>query len=156
MAITAGLLPWAVEEADAGIVACMARWAALRGNVDTAGEIVRAAREVERKLMASLQDRFIHITKSETGNKLVPATEADEAKAKTPEVFDGFIKADLVLIRPEAWRRLCDEADSSEVARHFLARGVLVPGVDGGLSRSNQALGGSGRFYVLRTTALTL
>jgi len=155
MAIAAGLLPWTTEGADTGIVSCMDRWVAQRGNVDTAGEVVRAAREVERKLVANLQDRFICITKSETGNKLVPATEADEVKAKTPEAFDGFIKSDLVLIRPEAWRRLCDRADPSEIARHFLARGVLVPGVDGGLSRSSQALGGSGRFYVLRTTALT-
>jgi len=117
---------------------------------------VRTAREVERKLVASLREnRFIHIIKSETGNKLVPATEADEVKAKTPEYFDGFIKSDHVLIRPEAWRRLCDGADPAEVARHFLARGMLVPGVDGNLSKSSQALGGSGRFYVLLMAALT-
>src|SRR5262249_49409475 len=108
MAIVAGLLPWAVEEADAGIAACMGRWVAQRGNVDVAGEVVRAAREVERKLAVGLRDRFIHIKKSGANNKLIPATEADEGKAKTPEHFDGFIKSDCLLIRPEAWRRYCD------------------------------------------------
>ena len=71
MAIAAGLLPWTIEEADAGIVACMGRWVAQRGNVDTAGEVMRAAREVERKLAAGLRDRFIHINKSKTGNKWI-------------------------------------------------------------------------------------
>ena len=85
----------------------MGRWVAQRGNVDTAGEVMRAAREVERKLTAGLQDQFIHINKSKTGNKLIPATEADEAKAKT-RALDGFIKSDHVLIRPVAWRRYCD------------------------------------------------
>ena len=34
MAIEAGLLPWTIESADAGIVACMSRWVAQRGNLD--------------------------------------------------------------------------------------------------------------------------
>jgi hypothetical protein len=156
MAIAAGLLPWTIEEADMGIVACMGRWVAQRGNVDTAGEVMRAAREVERKLATGLRDQFIHINKSKTGNKLIPATEADEAKAKTPEHFDGFIKSDHVLIRPEAWRRYCDGVEPAEIARHFLDRGVLVPGDNGSLSKSQQVIGGSGRFYVLRMAALTL
>jgi uncharacterized protein (DUF927 family) len=157
MAIAAGLLPWTVEEADMGIVACMGRWVTQRGNVDTAGEVVRAAREVERKLAAGFRDRFIHINKSKTGNKLIPATEADEVKAKTPEHFDGFIKSDHVLIRPEAWRRrYCDGVEPAEIARHFLDRGALVPGDNGSLSKSQQVIGGSGRFYVLRMAALTL
>jgi hypothetical protein len=96
---------------------------------------MRAAREVERKLAAGLRDRFIRIAKSKTG-KLIPATEADEAKAKTPDHFDGFIKSDHVLIRPEAWRRYCDGVEPAEIARHFLDRGVLVPG-----ERSQQSLG---------------
>jgi hypothetical protein len=83
----------------------MQRWLAQRGNLDTVGEVLRAVREVERKLTASLRDRFIRIAKSKTG-KLIPATEADEAKAKTPEHFDGFTKFDRVLIWPEACRGL--------------------------------------------------
>ena len=156
MAIAAGLLPWTIEEADAGIAACMGRWVAQRGNVDTAGEVMRAAHEVERKLAAGLRDQFIRINKAKTGNKLIPATEADEAKAKTPEHFDGFIKSDHVLIRPGAWRRYCDGVEPAEIARHFLDRGLLVPGDNGSLSKSQQVIGGSGRFYVLRMAALTL
>ena len=94
--------------------------------------------------------------KSKTGNKLIPATQADEAKAKTPEHFDGFIKSDHVLFRPEAWRRYCDGGEPVEIARHFLDRGVLVLGDNGSLSKSQQVIGGSGRFYVLRMAALTL
>jgi putative DNA primase/helicase len=156
MASAAGLLPWTVEEADAGIAACMGRWVAQRGNVDTAGEVMRAAREVERKLAAGLREQFIHINKSKTGNKLIPVTEADEVKAKTPEHFDGFVKSDHVLIRPEAWRRYCGRVEPAEIARHFLDRGVLVPGDNGSFSKSQQVIGGSGRFYVLRMAALTL
>jgi hypothetical protein len=33
MAIEASLLPWAVEEADAGVIACMRRWVQQRGNM---------------------------------------------------------------------------------------------------------------------------
>jgi hypothetical protein len=87
---------------------------------------------------------------------LIPATEADEAKAKTPEHFDGFIKSDHVLIRPEAWRRYCDGVEPAKIARHFLDRGLLVPGDNGSLSKSQQVIGGSERFYVLRMAALTL
>src|SRR5262249_52840553 len=63
MAIVAKLLPWTIEEADAGIVACMQRWAAQRGNTDIAGELVRAADQVLRDLVNGLSDRFIHIKK---------------------------------------------------------------------------------------------
>ena len=35
-----------------------------------------------------------------------PATEADEVKQATPDLFDGYVKSDRILIRPEAWRRL--------------------------------------------------
>jgi hypothetical protein len=133
----------------------MQRWVAQRGNLDTAGEVLRAVREVERKLTASLRDRFIRIARSTTG-KLIPATEADEVKAKTPEHFDGFIKFDHVLIRPEAWRRYCDGAEPAEIARYLLDRGVLVSGDSGSLSKSQQVIGGSGRFYMLRMAGLTL
>jgi putative DNA primase/helicase len=50
MAIEATLLPWTVEESDMGIIACMRRWVQQRGNLDSAGELVRAAYEVEPNL----------------------------------------------------------------------------------------------------------
>jgi hypothetical protein len=156
MAIAAGLLPWSIEEADAGIVACMTRWVEQRGNVDTAGEVVQVAHEVERQIAARLRDQFIHINKSRTSNKWIPATEADEAKARTPEHFDGFVKPDHVLIKPEAWRQYCNGVAPAELARHFRDRGILVPADDGSFSKSQQVVGGSGRFYVLRLAALTL
>jgi hypothetical protein len=53
MAIEADLLPWSIAQADAGIVACMGRWVALRGNVDVAGEMARAARQFEVDLAAA-------------------------------------------------------------------------------------------------------
>src|SRR5262245_56579245 len=70
MAITAGLLPWTVEEADMGIVACMGRWVLQRGNLDIAGEVVRAAREVERKLAAGLWETVLKYTKNQGGDKM--------------------------------------------------------------------------------------
>jgi uncharacterized protein (DUF927 family) len=88
MAIVAKLLPWTIEEADAGIVACMQRWAAQRGNTDIAGELVRAADQVLRDLVNGLSDRFIHIKK--ISGKWVPVSEADELRLRTVELFDGF------------------------------------------------------------------
>ena len=73
MAIAAGLLPWTVEEADAGIVACMGRWVAQRGNVDTAGEVVRAAREVEREACGR-SSAISSSTFSKSGNKWMPVS----------------------------------------------------------------------------------
>ena len=67
MAIAAGLLPWTVAEADAGIVACMNRWVKQRGNVDTSGELLRAAREMVASVTAALPDRFVHIRKGKGG-----------------------------------------------------------------------------------------
>jgi hypothetical protein len=45
---------------------------------------------------------------------------------------------------------LCDGVEPADIARYFLDRGVLVPGDNGSLSKSQQVIGGSGRFYALR------
>jgi uncharacterized protein (DUF927 family) len=147
MTIAAELLPWTVEEGDAGIVACMERWVAQRGNVDTAGEVLRAVREVERKLAEGLSDRFIHIHKP--GKAWTPVTEADEVKQKTPELFDGYVKSHCILVRPQAWRRFCDGFDIAEIARVFQQRGALIA------NKTEQVVGRSERFYVLSRAALT-
>ena len=153
MAITAGLLPWTIKEADAGIAACMGRWVAQRGNVDVAGEVVRATRHVERELVSSLADRFIHIHRS--GGKWTPVSEADAFRQQTPELFDGYAKPDRVLVRTEAWRRYCNGFDPSEIARHFQQRGALIAD-EGGVSKSEQVLGNkTRRFYVMVRAALT-
>ena len=152
MAIAAGLLPWTVEGADKGIVACMDRWVKQRGNADTAGEVVRAARELERELAAGLSNRFIHIHKVGTG--WTPVTEADELKQRTPELFDGCVKPDRILVRPEAWHRYCNGSDPAAIAQHFQQRGALIAG-DNSLSKTEQVIGRTGRFYVLSRASLT-
>ena len=152
MAIEAGLLPWSVMQADTGIVACMGRWVAQRGNLDTAGETARAARRVEADLVAWLSDRFIHLHLSD--NKWTPITPADEIRQQTPELFDGYAKPDRILVRPKVWRRYCNGFDPAEIAEHFKQRGVLIPGTDS-LSKAEQVIGEINRFYVLSREALT-
>jgi uncharacterized protein (DUF927 family) len=153
MGIAAGLLPWSIENADRGIIACMDRWVQQRGNIDTAGEIVRAAREVLRKLVADLNDRFIHIHKA--GNGWRPVTEADELKQRTPEIFHGYAKPDRILVLPEVWRRYCNGSDPAAIAQHFQQRGVLIAHGNS-FSRSEQVIGKTARFYVLSRASLTL
>ena len=152
MAIEAGLLPWTVENADAGTIACMGRWVAQRGNLDTAGEIVRAARQVETVLLAKLNDSFIHIRMN--GKAWVPATEADTIKQQTPKDFDGYVKLDRILIRTEAWRRYCNGVDPADVARFFKQRGALIAGGND-ISKSEQVFGTTERFYVFARASLT-
>jgi hypothetical protein len=152
MAIQAKLLPWAIENADAGIVAVMARWVAQRGNFDSAGEIVHAARQIEADLVAGMSDRFIHIHRRD--KRWTPISPADEIKQQTPELFDGYAKPDRVLVRPEVWRRYCNGFNPAEIADHFKQRGVLIAG-DTGVSRAEQVIGAIGRFYVLSRAALT-
>ena len=152
MAIEADLLPWSITQADTGIVAAMARWVAQRGNIDTAGEIVRAARQIEAELVVGMSDCFIHLHLSD--NKWTPITPADEVKQQTPKLFDGYAKPDRVLIRPEAWQRYCNGFDPAEIAKHFKQRGVLIAG-DDSLSKPEQVIGTVGRFYVLSRAALT-
>ena len=152
MAIAAGLLPWTVDDADKGIVACMDRWVKQRGNVDTAGEVLRAARELERELVAGLSDRFIHIYKAGTG--WTPLAEADELKQRTPERFDGYLKPDRILVRPEAWHRYCNGSNPAAIAQHFRQRGALIAN-DNSLSKTEQLIGKTGRFYVLSRASLT-
>jgi uncharacterized protein (DUF927 family) len=152
MAIEAGLLPWSVAQADTGILACMGRWVAQRGNVDTAGEIVRAARQIEADLVAGMSDRFIHIHQAD--KRWMPISPADEIKQRTPQLFDGYAKPDRVLVRPEAWRRYCNGFDPAEIAAHFKQRDLLIAG-NNGLSKPEQVIGTVGRFYVLSRAALT-
>ena len=136
MANEAGLLPWSIEESDAGIVACMSRWVAQRGNVDTAGEVVRAAYEIKRELATNLADRFIHIHRQ--GNKWVPVSEIDRWMQQTPELFDGYVEPHRVLIRPEAWRRFCNGFDPAAIACYFEQRGALIWGTPAALQKQNR------------------
>jgi hypothetical protein len=148
MAIEANVLPWTVEEADAGLIACLGRWVKLRGNTDPAPARSRFVADLMRSLASDLSDRFISIHKVK--GRFVPATDSDMAKQ-----HDGYIKGDLVLIRPEAWVKRCAGADHVEIARHLHARGVLLASEkDGKFSKTVQTIGRSERFYVVRRTAL--
>jgi putative DNA primase/helicase len=149
MAIEANLLPWTVEEADAGIVACMRRWAAQRGNLDEAGELMRAADEVVARIKAALPDRFIAIHKQNRAWE--PVTEADAAKQKTPELFDGYVKPEHILVRPEVFERLCNGLDR-EIANLLQQQGSLTPSGKGERSRAEQVVGKVERFVVLSLT----
>jgi hypothetical protein len=150
MVIGADLLPWSIAQADVGIVASMGRWVAQRGNVDTAGEIVRAARQVETDLVDGL-NRFIRIHKTAKG--WVPTTEADAIKQQTAELFDGYAKPDRILVRPDAWRRYCNGFDPTEIARYFQQCDILIADDDGSkLSRSERVMGKAERFYNLKLT----
>jgi hypothetical protein len=142
MAIEASLLPWAIEKADAGIVACMIRWVAQRGNVDTAGETVRAALKLEAELVAAIEaGHFIRLHKT-NGSWSGPATEADETA-------DGYLKGDLVLIRRQAWHRLC--AGSEDLTKYLCQTGKLIPDHAAKTSRKETVLGKAGRYYVWNT-----
>jgi hypothetical protein len=153
MAIAAELLPWSVEEADAGIIACMQRWVTQRGNIDTTGELQRAADVVSATIKAALSDRFITIHKP---NRVwEPATEADAIKQRTANSFDGYAKTDRVLVRPEAWTRYCNGMDPHEIAKHLQEQGTLIPSRDGKLSKAEQVIGKVDRFYALSLTRLT-
>jgi hypothetical protein len=154
MAIEANVLPWTFEEANAGLIACLERWVKQSGNTDPAIVRSRFRADLLRKLADDLSDCFIHIRKVK--GRFVPATDSDLAKQqKSPEAYDGYVKEDLVLIRPEAWVKRCAGADHVEMARHFHARGVLLANEkDGKFSKTVQTIGRSERVYVVRRTAL--
>jgi hypothetical protein len=152
MAIEANVLPWTFEEADAGLIACLERWVKQPGNLDDAGEIVRAARQVERELATNLNARFIHLRKQ--GKAWAPVTEADAVKQRTPELYDGYVKPDRVLVRPEALRRYCNGSDPVEIVRIFQRRGALIASKNDP-SKIEQVPGRTDRFYVLSLTSLT-
>jgi hypothetical protein len=156
LAIDANVLPWTVAEADAGLIAeC---WAKQRGNSEPASTQSRVA-DLIRRLADDLSERFIHIHKVK--GRFVPATNSDMAKLtkqqKSLEAYDGFVKDDFVLIRPEAWVKRAG-ADHEEIARYLYARGdLLATEKDGKLitfSTTASTIGDSERVYAVRRTAL--
>jgi hypothetical protein len=153
MAIAAGLLPWSAEDVDALIVACMQRWVTQRGNVNTAGELLRAADEVVANIRAALSDRFIAIHKPRRAWE--PVTTADKIKQRSAARFDGYVKLpDRILVRPEAFKRLCNGGDPHEIAKHLQQRGMLLTDNDGKLSKLEPVIGKVERFYALSLTPL--
>jgi hypothetical protein len=154
MAIEANVLPWTFEEADAGLIACLERWVTQRSNTDAGTARSRFIADFMRRPAEDLPDRFIHIQRVK--GRYVPATDSDMAKQqKPPEAYDGYLKDDLVLIRPEAWVKRCAGANPMEIAKHLHTMGVLLASEnDSKFSKTAQAVGRSERFYVVRQTAL--
>ena len=64
------------------------------------------------------------------------------------------MKPDRILIRPEAWRRFCNGFDPAEIARVFQQRGALIAD-ENGVTKSEQVIGRTRRFYVLSRASLT-
>ena len=78
MAATAGIVPWTAADIDDGIVACMKRWLHQRGNIDTAGELLREISQRRQTIAATINDRFIRL--GVKGRRLVPVSAADQRK----------------------------------------------------------------------------
>jgi hypothetical protein len=149
MAIKANLLPWAIEETDLGIINCMQRWVRQRGNLDEAGELVRAANEAIMATAAIPLEHFIAVHQPNHGWE--PVTEADKIKQAHAADFDGYVKPDRILVRPEAFRRYCGNHDPTEIAKQLHKMGVLIADERGGkLTRLEKVMGKAERYYVLK------
>ncbi len=149
MAIAARLLPWSVTSADAGILGCASRWAEQRGDLGVSGEVLRAVGRMRTAISATLNERFVPLHKNAKGEH-VPTT------VVMPELLDGYVKDDRILLRPEAWSRLCAECDAAAVAEHLREKGWLIPGETAGKPRKER-IGKKQpeRFYVLRRSFLS-
>jgi hypothetical protein len=108
---------------------------------------------VVARIRAALPERFIAIHKPKRA--WGPATEADEIRQKTPELFDGYVKPEHVLVRLEAFRRYCEGFDADEIAKRLQQQGMLIPDSAGKRSRAEQVVGKVDRFVVLSLTPLT-
>jgi hypothetical protein len=150
LAIAANILPWTLEEADAGLIAVLDRWVRYRGN-SAPVTVQSSAANFICKLVDDLAGRFIHVCKVK--GRFTPATDSDAAKLAKQQDYDGFVQDDLVLIRPEAWIKRAG-TDHEEIARYFHGKGDLFTRDDGKFSKSISILGTSARFYALRRAAL--
>jgi hypothetical protein len=142
------------KQANAGIIGCMQRWVQQRSNIDTAGELMRAAASMITSLNSSKR-RFIHIHK--VGKQWQPVKPADK-KMYDDKHGDGYIKQDpkrgeLVLLTINAWQHYCANAggDHTKMAEYFRKQGTLIPDKSS-LTRVEPVLGGNQRFYVLYLT----
>jgi uncharacterized protein (DUF927 family) len=153
MAIEAQILPWAVADIDAAIIACMERWLKERGNIDTAGELLREIQRRRQTIAATIGDRFIHLDLK--GRRLAPASAADQSKMdaelNTEQKFDGYVKKEHILVRPEAWRRLWAGLDADAVKERLRRVELLIAGLDGDVPSLERfrSKAPPARFYVL-------
>jgi hypothetical protein len=154
LAIDANVLPWTVAETDAGLIAVLERWVRQRGNSEPVSTHSRVAGFI-RGLVDDLAERFIHLCKVK--GRFVPATDSEAEKLaeqrNSPGTYDGFVRDDLVLIRPEAWVKRAGTSHE-EIARYLHVGGNLLTRDDGKLSMSVTIFSKSERFYAVRREAL--
>lgn len=149
MAIAADILPWCIDDTNAGIIACMSRWLSQRGNADAAGELLYEIRRRRQAFAATMADRLIQLSRN--GRRLVPASAADHGKMAAVERFDGFTKDAHILLWPVAWRRLWAGLDVGEVKQHLLDAQLLIPSASGDVPSPQKFKSGAkpAQFYVL-------
>jgi uncharacterized protein (DUF927 family) len=148
MASVAGVVPWSVAEIDAAIIACMQRWLRQRGNIDTAGELLREIKRRWQMFAATVSDHFIHIDVKD--RRLVAASVADQRKMDMADRFDGYIKGEHVLVTPEAWHRLWAGLDTDAVKKRLRETGLLIADPNDPLSLQKfKSKTPPSRFYVL-------
>ncbi len=129
MAIAAGILPWSTGDTDAGVIACMTRWLSQRGNTDAAAELLREISHRRQMFATTSNDRLIQLGRN--GGRLVPASAADANKMDAADQFDGFIKDDKILLRPDAFYRLFAGLDAQEVKQYLLGAQLLIADANG-------------------------
>ncbi len=149
MAIEVGILPWSTSDTDAGIIACMERWLSQRGNTDAAGELLHEISRRRQTFAATMDVRLIRLGRDR--GRLVPASEADQNKMAAADRFDGFVKDDQILLRPDAWHRLWAGLDVGEIKEHLLSAQLLIPSARGGVPSAQKFKSGAkpAKFYVL-------
>jgi hypothetical protein len=147
MAAVAGLIPWRTADIDSGIIRCMTRWLRQRGNTDAVGELLREIERRRQMIAETIDDRFIDLADGRPLDPLDPDQQ---------QQFDGYIKQTQggrrILIRPEAWQRLCNGLDADTVTtvkKHLLKAGLLIPGRNGDVPSVEKIGGKSQRLYVL-------
>jgi uncharacterized protein (DUF927 family) len=159
MAIEAGILPWTIADVDTAIIACMKRWLQQRGNIDTAGELLREIERRRQTIAATIDDRFIHLEIK--GRRLAPASAADQSKMDAEQKFDGYVKEygedGRLLIWPDAWHRLWAGLDAAAVKKHLRQAGLLIADPSDAASLEKfKSKTPPARFYVLAKAFVAL
>ena len=156
MAAAAEIVPWEINDIDAAIISCMERWLRQRGNIDTAGELLREIKRRRQMFAATVDDHFIHLSIKD--RRLVAASAADQRKMNAEldgeEKFDGYVKDGRVLVRADAWRHLWAGLDANAVRQHLLQARLLIRDRKGN-TPSLERMGSKeppARFYVLALT----
>jgi uncharacterized protein (DUF927 family) len=149
LAVEANVLPWALADTDAAVIACMRRWLNQCSNVDAAGELLREIERRRRMFAATADDHLIRLDIVE--RQLVAASPADQHKMEAGEQSDGFMKNGRILLIPDAWQRLWAGLDVEAVKQHLLRQQLLIADRNGRVPSAEKYKSGASaaRFYVL-------